>query len=117
MIDKSRLLDDLRKVRDRVGEPPTVGQYEELGRYSEATYSRRFGSWRRAKEIALGKAKLEKTRDEIIQDIRIADNDTLGTLTRKKYNHAGKYSSRTAKRVFDGESWTEIKKKALGNNG
>lgn len=39
----------------------------------------------------------------------MASEDVLGSLSIKDYNHAGKYSRRTAMRVLDEDSWTEIK--------
>lgn len=43
MIDKSELLDDLRRVAEEVGHPPTRIEYDDSGEYSYQTLINRFG--------------------------------------------------------------------------
>lgn len=48
------LLDELRRVADELGEPPTAVQMSKYGEYSVRTYRNHFGRWSKAlKEAGL----------------------------------------------------------------
>ena len=47
-IAEDALLDDLRRVAEQLGEPPTAVQMDKHGDYSVGTYQNRFGRWNRA---------------------------------------------------------------------
>ncbi|GGK79142.1 hypothetical protein GCM10009067_34290 [Haloarcula sebkhae] len=52
-ISERALLDEITRLRDEIGEPPSARQMDEVGKYASATYQRRFESWSNAIEIAL----------------------------------------------------------------
>lgn len=58
-VDDNELIEDLQRVAIKLNKKAvTQEEYDSIGKYSCATYSRRFGNWFKALE----KAKLEKTR-------------------------------------------------------
>lgn len=54
-IPDETLLEELRRVAEELGEPPTVAQMDKYGEYSVATYRNHFGRW----NLALREAGFE----------------------------------------------------------
>jgi hypothetical protein len=53
-ITETELLDEIIRLKHKLGDPPSARQMDEMGRYASATYQRRFESWSNAIEIAIG---------------------------------------------------------------
>lgn len=51
-IARSDLLDGLESLADRIGDPPTRDQMNEVGPFSQTPYYETFGSWGDALEAA-----------------------------------------------------------------
>lgn len=51
-VSEEKLLADLHRLRDELGTQPVANDIRERGKYSLATYQRRFGSWSGAKDAA-----------------------------------------------------------------
>ena len=106
-IDRDALIDELLRVADEVGGPPTVADMNELGAYSVHPYKNHFGSW----NAALTEAGLELNkvwnidRDAMIDELlRLAD-EVGGPPTRGDMNELGAYSAQTYHNHFG--SWTK----------
>lgn len=59
-IDKQNLLDEIQRLAEDLGRPPSASEMDELGEYAAATYSNRFKSWTRAVEKAGFEAYLDR---------------------------------------------------------
>ncbi len=51
-IAEEDLIDEIRRLNDDLGRPPSASEMDELGEYSAATYSNKFDSWSAAIEEA-----------------------------------------------------------------
>lgn len=102
------LLDEIRRLNEELGHPPSLQEFRNHGTYSATTYYNRFGSWSEAVE----RAGFESSEPER----RIATSDLLDELQRladehgsppsvKLMNEHGKYSASAYKRRFG--SWNE----------
>lgn len=66
------LLEDLRRVADKVGESPTAQQYHERGKYAPSTFGHRFGSWNEAK-VEAGLSPCRNGGPEIVAWLEVGD--------------------------------------------
>lgn len=51
-IPNDALIDELHRVAEELGNPPTAVQMEKYGEYSVATYRNHFGRWSKALQKA-----------------------------------------------------------------
>ncbi|RKS75783.1 hypothetical protein BDK61_4299 [Haloarcula quadrata] len=51
-ITEKELLDEITRLKNKLGDPPSARQMDEIGKYASATYQRHFESWSNAIEIA-----------------------------------------------------------------
>ena len=75
-IDKSDLIDELRRLADELGRTPTSRDMADRGKYGTATYTLNFGSWNDAvQEAGLEVVRQRDVpRDDMISEIqRLAD--------------------------------------------
>lgn len=75
-IDKSDLIDELRRLADELGRTPTSRDMADRGKYGTATYAHKFGSWNDAVQEAGLEIVRQRdvSRDEMISEIqRLAD--------------------------------------------
>lgn len=110
------LLDDLRRVAKLLGkqsvlqreyDPPSANT-PRLGRFSRSTFYTRFGSWKRALELAgLVPSKVwDISRDEATADLkRVAKLCHPEPISIKRYEQFGRYGLKTVKRLFG--SWRD----------
>lgn len=70
-IKTEALKDELRRVADELGEPPTVVEMREYGNHDPEVYQRRFGSWNGAiQEIGLEpRGRQSIPRDELLENL------------------------------------------------
>lgn len=109
---EERLLDDLRRVADGLGETPSSRQMDERGWRGSGTYRRHFGSW----NTALREAGLEPimemgiSGEELLDEIRRL-HDELGRVpTSDMMAEYGKYNPETYRRKLGG--WAASVRKA-----
>lgn len=96
------LLSDLIRVSKLVGSPTvTKSTYDEHGRHSRGTLSKRFGSWAVALERA-GLTPLQPTTNaDLIADLqRVANELGRNYISFKEYRRLGRWSERPFVRVF-----------------
>ncbi|WP_050051545.1 homing endonuclease associated repeat-containing protein [Halostagnicola sp. A56] len=72
-IPREDLIDELRRLADDLGHPPTTTEMNEQGEFSALTYNNRFGSW----SEALAEIDLKASRKR-----RVTDEELLEELTR-----------------------------------
>lgn len=101
------LINDLKKVAEKLNKSPTIDEYNEHGKYHATTLTRRFGGWLKS----LGMADLEETRSPLnipIEDLLKNIEEVWVKLGRQpKYNEmlkpVSKYSAGTYDKRFG--SW------------
>ncbi len=94
------LLNELRRVAEQLGKPPTKKQFAKLGRASSKVYANRFGSWNNAlKQAGLAiqrvlnipegelLAEIEKVWDQIGRQPKWKEMNRLGRFTSTTYRN------------------------------
>lgn len=91
------LLKDLKKVQKKVGETPTVMQYNEYGAYHADTLYRRFGSYNSALRTAGYEPNLFRDipSSDLLSDIRKHSDGRGRAPTSPSYDERGKYAVKT----------------------
>jgi len=88
----SDLLDEIRRLSEEFGHPPTLQEVRDYGKYAATTYYLRFGSWQNALEAAgfpSREPNAEIPEDDLIQGLqRVAKISTTASssVTGKKQN-------------------------------
>lgn len=107
-IPKNELLDDLRRVHQELGSPPSEAQYKQRGKYSPSALRRRFGKFTEAREAAgipnpdLRGGHNKVSREELLAALH-ALADELGRVPRRdEMNAQGDYSGSAYRREFGG---------------
>ena len=106
-IPNSELLDELERLTNQLGQPPTVHQMEKHGRFGAKTYSTAFGSWNEA----LSAANLELNKEKNVGRSRLLDEikrlrDASGEVpTAETMRRQGRFAVNTYKRRFG--SWNK----------
>lgn len=62
-IKEKDLIEDLKQVRERIGDIPSAKKYRKEGRYHPSTFDRKFGSWNNSLQIAFGEV-LQKSPEK-----------------------------------------------------
>jgi len=97
-IPRSDLLDELRRLTDDLGQPPSMAEMNDRGRYSAATYVNRFGSWNDALRESGQTPRVNATDTELLDELRrladeldrspsVSDVDEHGRYTAAAYIH------------------------------
>lgn len=99
------LKEDIRRVTEKIGHPPTCSEYDKHGTVSAHTLSSRFGCFTDAIKSAgyqptVTADGVKHTKEDIKQDIRRVVNDLGKVPTRKEYNKHGDASRSAAARCF-----------------
>ena len=68
-ISKDELIDEIKRLKSKLGRAPRKSEMDELGEYSGATYRRRFDSW----AVALIEADCEPNRANGVPDKYLED--------------------------------------------
>lgn len=71
-ISKQDLIDELQRLADVLGHPPTIDELQEHGQFSSGPYQNRFGSWSDALEAAGFEAQATSrlSREKLIEDLQ-----------------------------------------------
>jgi len=117
-VTDEELLNDVKRVAETYGDKYlSTRTYENIGKYSEATFRKRFGSWTNVLEkLGLRTEKSSEEMKRVTDDMIINDLlEVSAKLNKKKitsteYYENGKYSAPTIKIRFN--SWSEFVSKA-----
>lgn len=111
-LSDEQLLDEIGRMADVLGRPPTYGEMDELGAHSPSTYRRRFGSWREAVREAgfstdplSGGAKRRIPERELLGELRRLADEYGRTPTYEELQADGQYAGATYLSRFG--SWNE----------
>lgn len=97
------LLVDISRLSNENEHPPTVKQYREQGKYSLATYYRRFGSWQSALEAAGYEARepsTEVSEQSLLSELHRLAEEHNQRPTAVLMNEFGNYWASTYRRHF-----------------
>ncbi|MDB2275874.1 hypothetical protein PM022_15260 [Halorubrum ezzemoulense] len=106
-VPDSKLLDELERLTNQLGQPPTVHQMENHGRFGAKTFSTTFGSW----NDALREANLEPNKERDVGRSRLIDEierlkEVSGVVpTAETMREQGRFAVNTYKRNFG--SWND----------
>lgn len=108
-IPTDDLLEELQRLADELGEPPSRGQLREHGAYDSDPYRRRFGSWSAALEAAgfepaPAPASTKLTADQLQQELARLADDLGKQPTMREMSEHGQHSPNTYVRHFG--SWS-----------
>ncbi|WP_435160013.1 homing endonuclease associated repeat-containing protein [Halorubrum sp. SY-15] len=110
-IDKDDLIDDLRRVYQKLDSPPSESQYNEHGQYSASVVRNRFGKFtegRAAAEIPnpdMRGGNNRIPREDLLDELQRLGEELGKTPTRKEMEEAGAYAENPYRREFG--SWSE----------
>ena len=112
-VPKDKLLDELQRLKDALGEQPSAPQMDDHGEYWASTYRNRFGSWNAAIEAAgfeplTGDTKVPSS--ELIAEIRRLADTRGDPPTFRDMNEEGEFGAKTYVRQFG--SWNAAIKAA-----
>jgi hypothetical protein len=95
------LIQDIQRVADKLGRPPTYSEYDDRGEFGTTTLNNHFGSFIEAIEAAgLEHSKQLVSDEELIQDIQRVAEKVDGPPLIREYREHGKYSDDTLIRRF-----------------
>jgi hypothetical protein len=110
---EQELIEDLHRLTDELGEPPTLQEYREYGEHSATTYYERFGSWREALAAA-GYGPREPTDElpveDLLEELQRLDDIVDDTPSAADMDEHGEYWASTYRRRFD--SWNNALERA-----
>jgi hypothetical protein len=111
-ISDRKLIEEIHRLRDVVGHPPTVGDLADHGKYSGPTYHYRFGGWSNALREAGYEPNLitKPPPDDMLDDMRRVAREHDAGLVQSLIADHGKFSVGVYKRVFG--SWADAKRAA-----
>lgn len=105
-IPDERLLRELRRLADRIGDAPTALQMDERGPYWASTYVNHFGSWNAALEAADFEPRTPRAPTPVLlEDLRRVADELEKTPTIAEYDDHGTYSASTYRHRFG--TWRE----------
>ena len=112
-ISDEEFVRDIKKTAIKLKKETLTGvEYSQNGKYHASTIIHRFGSWKKALELAELNTKgrsnrFTMSRDDVIEDVkRVAALYNKPTITAREYTKYGKYSSSAVVRHIG--SWNEI---------
>ena len=112
-ISDEEFVRDIKETAIKLKKETLTGvEYSQNGKYHASTIIHRFGSWKKALELAELNTKgrsnrFTMSRDDVIEDVkRVAALYNKPTITAREYTKYGKYSSSAVVRHIG--SWNEI---------
>jgi len=101
-LDNEKLLDEIHRLADELGETPRYDDMSSRGRYSSTLYERRFGSWNNAlREAELEPRKVFKIdEDKLLPEIKRLKDELGRTPTQFDLEKHGEFGVDPYKRVF-----------------
>lgn len=106
-VERSKLLQELRRLADDLGHPPTFTEIEEQGEHAYSTYRRRFGGLEEAYEAAgLDSVDMAETRRaiipeaDLIEELRRLADDLGRPPTVTEIEERGEHAHQTYLRRF-----------------
>jgi len=105
-ITRTELINEIQRLADELGHPPSTTEMKTHGQYSEVTYYNHFGSWGDALEAAGFDRDASRgtiTDEELISDLERVAADEDGYVSMNTYDEHGTYSAETFTRRFG--SW------------
>lgn len=111
-IPSSELIDELQRLADDLGDPPTVHQMEEQGQFGASTYSAEFGSWNEALRAANLGTNRERNVDDsdLVDEIQRLKKELEKVPTTSEMDQYGRFAVTTYNRSFG--SWNEALQEA-----
>lgn len=100
------LLDEVRRLKEELGHPPTLQEFRNQSEHSATTYYNRFGSWSDAVELAEFSPRKPESKIEtrsLIEDLHAVAKRCEGSPTVTMMNRHGEYSASAYKERFG--SW------------
>jgi hypothetical protein len=113
-ITDEELIQELKRVTDKLGEPPTFRDMQDEGNYSPHTYERHFGSWNQALRVAGFEPDNRGSRiseDGLLDEITRLTDEFGESPSVRLMDEKGKYGSATYQRRFG--SWSKAVEAAL----
>jgi len=106
-VSESALINEIQRLADELGQPPTVYQMRKDGRFGESTISNEFGSWNSALEAAGFEPNRVKNVDKnkLKNEIRRLNEEYDRPPTSGEMEQNGDYSVGTFDRAFG--SWND----------
>ena len=106
-ITDRKLLDELKRLAEELGRPPTIAEMDSEGAYSVSTYYRRFESWLDAREAAglIGTEihpSSHVSDSDLLAEIRHLATDLDRIPTTTDMDRHGEFGLRTYYTRFDG---------------
>ena len=102
-IPELELIRDYRRVQLAIGRPPSISDIQEHGKYSPSTYTRKYGSWSKFRELVSNPVKTEKLSiDELIENYYTVKEMLGRTPNGKELAKYGQYGGRTYHKYFGG---------------
>ena len=106
-VSEEELLNDVQRVADKIDATPSRRVYDDHGKYSASTLTRRFGDWSSAVTTAgyepLTGPAPEYSEEELLEDIQRVGKVVDGTPSENEYSEHGYYTTSTVTRRF--ENW------------
>ena len=111
-VDRDTLIDELHRLKDKIGKTPGGDEMNESGRYAATTYKNHFGSWNDAIDAAGLDMNVEKNidTDTLVADVHRLERELGRRPTWNDVRHLGKYSAPTYGNHFG--SWAKALKAA-----
>ncbi|MFA9427347.1 homing endonuclease associated repeat-containing protein [Natronorubrum sp. A-ect3] len=110
-IPTNELIEEIDHLCDRLGRVPTADEMNEKGKFSEAVYADRFGSWNSALEAAGCEVNYiyDNTDEELLAELCRVRDHADRTPRKKDMDEIGEFHSTTYINRF--ESWNTALKK------
>ncbi|WP_143420987.1 homing endonuclease associated repeat-containing protein [Halorubrum halodurans] len=111
-VDRKRLLDEIRRLKEVCGKVPTANEMEQYGCFAATTYNRRFGSWNEALQAAGCEVNNRSNipEPELLEEIKRLKED-LGQVPRAvDMEKEGQFGWATYKTTFG--SWNDALRRA-----
>lgn len=101
-IPREALLDEIHRLYEKLGEPPTESEIQELGKWSVVPFRREFGRFSKAIEAAGYEPTpvIQYTDEEVLEELRRLKNE-YGKVTTSLIKEQAVYSIRTFYNHFD----------------
>ncbi|AUX09314.1 hypothetical protein AArcSl_1685 [Halalkaliarchaeum desulfuricum] len=112
-VSTQALIDELHRLTEKLGGPPTLAQLREHGEYSATTYYDRFGSWNNALEAAGYASRDPDSKipvDDLLEELQRLADELGEPPSAAQMNEHGDYWASTYRDRFG--SWNEALAKA-----
>jgi hypothetical protein len=111
-VPREELIDEIQRLAEELGGPPTVAEMKEHGDYGVKTCSNEFGTWNEALKTAGVGTNREKdvAQSDLLAEIHRLNENVEGGLIASHMRKMGKFSVGTYGRKFG--SWNDALRKA-----